>query len=339
MKHLLKLLSLIYFGCIFGSPAAWADEIVVPGIFGQGEFIQFGFNTVGSTEVLKIDAVCSNPVGDGNSDVQLSCDGAAAVDAAHCFADAGELYTLELDPDEKRCRVLSVILKDRVGGPTWGDKIVHLYQNLTGRTGTATAGDTTSVTLAAGASNVDDAYKGMPISRIGSGIEQTRCICSYNGTTREAIPCEDFSEPFTAGTDYVIDLAVCETTAVGSVATVVDQINAITSQMVFTVAGQLDVRAKSIEDNAMTDAAMDATWADKQAAFNWRISTAALEAASYTGLAAISCLSPYGMITQQIHKSQIVANFWDTYRSNGTTLVCHRPVTTSGSADPIIGVQ
>lgn len=60
--------------------------------------------------------------------------------------------------------------------------------------GTATAATTTSVTLAAGASAVDNAYRGMNVSLTsGAASGNKRVITAYNGTTKVATVADPFS--------------------------------------------------------------------------------------------------------------------------------------------------
>lgn len=70
-----------------------------------------------------------------------------------------------------------------------------------GNTGTATASTTSSITLAAGASAVDNVYVGASITMAG----QTRTISAYNGTTKIATVSKLFSPAPTAGA-YTISL-------------------------------------------------------------------------------------------------------------------------------------
>lgn len=62
-------------------------------------------------------------------------------------------------------------------------------------TGTAQAGAASTITLAAGASAVNDAYKGMPITiTAGTGANQeARVITAYNGTTKVATVFPNFA--------------------------------------------------------------------------------------------------------------------------------------------------
>ena len=64
----------------------------------------------------------------------------------------------------------------------------------TTHTGTAAAGSTSSLTLAAGASGVDGAYVGMPITPTsGAASGETRVCTAYNGTTKVAAVFPNFS--------------------------------------------------------------------------------------------------------------------------------------------------
>lgn len=75
--------------------------------------------------------------------------------------------------------------------PDWGvlARAAAMSQTLlaSAATGTAQAGATGSITLASGASSVDDAYVGMPITiTAGTGSGQTVVIAAYNGTSKVA---------------------------------------------------------------------------------------------------------------------------------------------------------
>lgn len=76
-------------------------------------------------------------------------------------------------------------------------------------TGTAQAGSTQHIRLAAGASAVNNAYTGMPI-RItgGTGSGQVRVIYSYNGSTKDAYVTPAFSTAPDATSTYSIDANV-----------------------------------------------------------------------------------------------------------------------------------
>ncbi|MDO9142100.1 MAG: hypothetical protein Q7U38_17405, partial [Methylobacter sp.] len=75
--------------------------------------------------------------------------------------------------------------------PEWGPllKASNFSETVTASpiTGTGTAGTTSSITLAAGASAVNDFYTGMSISITdGTGVGQTREIIGYVGSTKVA---------------------------------------------------------------------------------------------------------------------------------------------------------
>lgn len=84
--------------------------------------------------------------------------------------------------------------------PDWGKllRACACQQVLTAAavTGTAQAGDTDQITLAAsGSSSTDDAYVGMPVELTGgTGDGQTRVITAYNGTTKVAKIYPDWDE-------------------------------------------------------------------------------------------------------------------------------------------------
>ena len=78
--------------------------------------------------------------------------------------------------------------------------------SLTLQTGTAQAGTSTSVTLAAGASSVNDYYKGAVLRFVdGTGANQaTRVITAYNGTTKVATVARAFATTPDTTTVYVV---------------------------------------------------------------------------------------------------------------------------------------
>jgi hypothetical protein len=94
--------------------------------------------------------------------------------------------------------------------PAWAPllRACAFAQNLlaTAHTGTATAGAANSITLAAGASAVDNAYRGMLIRLTGgTGSGQQRVISAYNGTTKVATITPAWGVTPTGTTTYSID--------------------------------------------------------------------------------------------------------------------------------------
>lgn len=72
-------------------------------------------------------------------------------------------------------------------------------------TGTAQAGAARAITLAVGASAVDDFYNGMPIDLTGgTGAGQTNLITDYNGTTKVATVSKSWVTPPNATSIYAI---------------------------------------------------------------------------------------------------------------------------------------
>ena len=73
-------------------------------------------------------------------------------------------------------------------------------------TGTAAAGAASSITLAAGASASDDAYKNLEIRIVsGPAAGDVRLITGYNGTTKVATVATPFSATPTTSTNYSLD--------------------------------------------------------------------------------------------------------------------------------------
>jgi len=80
---------------------------------------------------------------------------------------------------------LERLMKGTISGAHTGAVAIMGVTNVT--TGTAQGGDDYQITLAAGASAVDDYYKDMIIRTTGgTGANQIRRIISYNGTTKVA---------------------------------------------------------------------------------------------------------------------------------------------------------
>lgn len=82
----------------------------------------------------------------------------------------------------------------------------HAETNLASAvTGTAQAGSVSQITLAAGASAVDNAYRGMKIDATGgTGSGQSAIIKSYNGTTKIAVFVDAVTVAFSGTTTYSI---------------------------------------------------------------------------------------------------------------------------------------
>lgn len=104
------------------------------------------------------------------------------------------------------------------------------------------------------------------------------------------------------------------------------------------VSGRIDASVGAMATDVVTASALSAGGLDKIAAFNWRQSTADIESASYTGLDSVSCPSGYGMVAQQVHRSQIIDGEWTKYRSDNTTQLCTVEIQTDSGAAPITGV-
>src|SRR3990167_9219953 len=97
--------------------------------------------------------------------------------------------------------------------PAWGPLMRACAMSETAlaaaHAGTATAGGASTITLAAGASASDDAYRGMRIRTTGgTGNGQARTISTYNGTTKVATVSEAWTTPPDATTTYSIDAQV-----------------------------------------------------------------------------------------------------------------------------------
>jgi hypothetical protein len=93
--------------------------------------------------------------------------------------------------------------------PQWGSlmKACNFSETVTAAaiTGTAQAGASGTITLAAGASAVNDFYTGMTISLTGgTGNGQSREIISYNGSTKVATLATTWTTPPDATSDYSI---------------------------------------------------------------------------------------------------------------------------------------
>lgn len=97
--------------------------------------------------------------------------------------------------------------------PAWGPLLrACAFSELalaSAHSGTAQAGAASTITLAAGASAVDDAYRGMRIRTTGgTGSGQNRVVSTYNGTTKVATVSEAWTTPPDNTTTYSIDAQV-----------------------------------------------------------------------------------------------------------------------------------
>ena len=97
--------------------------------------------------------------------------------------------------------------------PAWGPLVRACGFSETilaaAHSGTAQAGAASTITLAAGASASDDAYRGMRIKTTGgTGSGQARVISTYNGTTKVATVSEAWTTPPDVTTTYSIDAQV-----------------------------------------------------------------------------------------------------------------------------------
>ncbi|MCC7487623.1 MAG: hypothetical protein IT529_21825 [Burkholderiales bacterium] len=97
--------------------------------------------------------------------------------------------------------------------PAWGPLLrACAFSQLAlvaAHSGTAQAGAASTITLAAGASATDDAYRGMRIRTTGgTGSGQARTIATYNGTSKVATVSEAWSTAPDATTTYSIDAQV-----------------------------------------------------------------------------------------------------------------------------------
>jgi hypothetical protein len=94
--------------------------------------------------------------------------------------------------------------------PAWGSllRACAFAQNLLGtaHSGTATAGAANTITLVAGGSAVNDAYRGMLIRLTGgTGSGQQRVITAYNGTSKVATVTPAWGVTPTGTTTYSVD--------------------------------------------------------------------------------------------------------------------------------------
>jgi hypothetical protein len=112
--------------------------------------------------------------------------------------------------------------------------------SLTLNTGTAQAGTSTSVTLAAGASSVTDYYKGAVVRFVnGTGANQaTRVITGYNGTTKVATVARAFATTPDATTVYVVQGEQSPVLS-SNLEVQIDQTQALTLTKAATVGGAL----------------------------------------------------------------------------------------------------
>lgn len=150
-----------------------------------------GVSGVEETPVVTADAVhCENPqFGQGFDNIETD-EVSASLDASDPIVGGGNV-TMSLD---------AYLKGSGVGGtaPEYGSllRAASFAETLTAApvTDTAQAGDVGEITLAAGASAVDDAHKGMPVEITGgTGSGQGFRMCyGYDGTTKVALVTPDW---------------------------------------------------------------------------------------------------------------------------------------------------
>lgn len=133
--------------------------------------------------------------------------------------------------------------------------------------------------------------------------------------------------------------------------TEVAAIKAKTDQLTFTTTNKLDTRVDYVGTNAVTspndfkadlatialdEDSINDGLAERLAATFWRMTSENIEDSTYGD--AVSFKSGYGMIAQQTHRSRILGGEWKTYKSDDSTELNSRDVTTDSSAAPITGV-
>ena len=125
-------------------------------------------------------------------DTQISKNGGAFANTINGFTHIGNgIYSLVLTAAEMNAVQIAVTVVDQTAVKVWRDHMLAIenYRDIASvlRQHVATAGGASTITLDAGASAVNDAYKGAQISIVsGTGTGQVRVIRSYVGATKVA---------------------------------------------------------------------------------------------------------------------------------------------------------
>lgn len=125
-------------------------------------------------------------------DFKVSKDGGAYANLTTLptVVSSGKVVRVALSSTEMNADTVTVVGSD-ASGSEWDDVIVSLNpttESLITTTGTAQAGASCQITLAAGASSTDNLYRGQSIHiQSGTGAGQTKVIRSYTGSTKVAL--------------------------------------------------------------------------------------------------------------------------------------------------------
>lgn len=136
-------------------------------------------------------------------DTSTSDDTSVIQTAIDLIGESGTLYVPNSDYQIKNPLVINDALTIRgdgwkFGGVTFEDGSRFVWTGVADHSGTAQAGDTNTITLAADASALDDAYNGFFIRITGGpGDGQLFRIIDYNGTSKVAIVHKAWNEPTT----------------------------------------------------------------------------------------------------------------------------------------------
>jgi hypothetical protein len=186
-------------------------------------------------------------------------------------------------------------------------------------------------------------------------IETPNCNASFSGTVTSVSTGAITSDSFASGAITATAIATDAITSAEIADNAIDAgaiaASAITSSEFAQSAADLvwSTSARALTDkadfsasctlgtDAITAASVSAAAGSKLADIVWRRTSANIEASSYGDTLARK--SGYGVIAQQTHKTTIVGDTMTNYKSDGTTTLDTRTVTSSSSAAPITGLS
>lgn len=208
------------------------------------------------------------------------------------------------------------------------------------RSGTAQAGDSTTITLDASASSVTNFYVPCGIYLTGgTGAGQFRTIDEYNGTSKVATVSEPWYTTPDNTTTFTVrpeGVAHVDLRQLGGNELSAGYLKAIADY--YGINTKIPAHTESIATDAISADAVSAAAGAKIADIARRRTQASVEASSDGD--ALSIGSLYGLIQQaQESNASDAAGYLTIYKTDGTTSLGTKVLSTNASADPVDGIS
>lgn len=358
MKYLFTLF------CLLFSFANADAQAIYQRKYGTATTVNFSLWKLDATG-LKVDAA------DGGTDCSIIKDEGSQSTCTNDFSDEGSSYSLALTATEMQAARVVLHIVDQSDPQVFLDKVILLetYGDTTsaqypnGTYATAQAATSTSLQLAAAEAYANDELNdntAIHIVSASTGAGQIRCITDYVGSTDTATVATWTTTP-TGTIIYELLPAPGCTSGGGSDAatiwayssrTLTDKTGfALSGSQTFDLTGSISGSVGSVTTvndksgysaactlgtDVVTAASISSGAGNKIADMVLRRNTSNVEASSYGDT--IDRKSLLGATAQQTHRITIVGDTLTTYRSDGTTVLGARTVTSSSSAAPITGI-